>query len=82
MGRGGRVRRCDLDAWLDDSMDLPCTYDDDDELLTLRKATARAEVTRQTIWNWSNDGLKVQRRGRLVWIRASVLDSHLKRHER
>ena len=77
-GRGGRVRWHDLDAWLagtmgDDSSPV-CLA----ELLTLNQAATRANVSRQTIWRWCNKGLKIQRHGRVVRIRADVLDHYLK----
>ena len=78
-GRGGRVRRYDLDAWLarttgQISKPAPAT-----ELLKLNQAAERAGVSRQTIWRWCNDGLKILSRGRVVRIRADVLDEYLRR---
>jgi len=75
-GRGGRINRHDLDAWL---CGTPGETPEGagHELLTLREAAGRADVSRQTLWRWSNDGLKVERRGRFVRVRADVLDKYL-----
>lgn len=77
-GRGGRVRRHDLDTWLAGAEDSPKSTSSTD-LLKLDQAVARAGVTRQTLWRWSNDGLKVHRRGRLVRVRADELDAYMGR---
>jgi len=77
-GRCGRVRRSDLDAWLAGEGHGDRQGDGaGSELLRLQDAASKADVTRQTIWRWSNDGLKVVRRGRVVRIRADVLDDYL-----
>lgn len=77
-GRGGRVRRHDLDLWLAGAMGNDSNSSRSTELLKLEQAAVRANVSRQTIWRWSNNGLKIQRRGRVVRIQADVLDDYLK----
>lgn len=76
-GRGGRIRRHDLDAWLADMPEDQANPSPTTEQLKVKQAAARAGVTRQTIWRWSDAGLKVQRRGRVVRIRADVLDGYI-----
>ena len=77
-GRGGRVRRHDVNTWLAGTTGLDSNPDSTTEWLKLNQAAARAGVTRQTIWRWCHEGLKIQRRGRVVRIRSDVLDSYLK----
>ena len=79
-GRSGRVRRSDLESWLakerQDQAQLPS---DDGEFFTFRQAAQRAGITRQTLWRWRNDGLKVELRGGVTRIRADVLNAYLQR---
>ncbi len=77
-GRGGRVRRHDLDSWLAGAMGNDFNPSHSIELLKLKQAAERANVSRQTIWRWSNRGLKIQRHGRVVRIRTDILDEYLK----
>lgn len=76
-GRGGRIRRSDLDAWLGGTADQHDEGGGQGELLRPSQAASRAGVCVQTIWRWTNAGLKVRRRGRFVWIRSDVLDKYL-----
>jgi hypothetical protein len=78
VGRGGRVRWTDLDAWLGGTVELQPDNCDGVELLRLSQAAMVAGVSLQTIWRWRNDGLKVHRRGRFVRIRSDVLDKFLR----
>ena len=79
-GRGGRVRRHDVNTWLAGTTGIDSNPSSTTELLKLNQAAARANVTRQTIWRWCHEGLKIQRRGRVVRIRSDVLDAYLKEH--
>jgi hypothetical protein len=79
-GRGGRIKRGDLEAWLSGEGGVVESRDaDGGELLTLREAANRAGATRQTVWRWRNAGLKAIRRRGLVRVRADVLDEYLSR---
>jgi excisionase family DNA binding protein len=79
-GRNGRVRRSDLDAWLNGG-DMPQSEDASKEnvWLTIAEAAARAGTSRSTIERWGNNGLKMKRHGRIVRILSSVLEDYLKR---
>ena len=80
-GRGGRILQSDLDAW------LACEVPTDDaplskntEWLTLAQAAAVAGVSKQSIWRWGNEGLKIARRGLVVRVRADMLNAYLKQN--
>jgi hypothetical protein len=78
-GRRGRILRSDLDAWLSGKS---ASQDEnplaEDEFLTLGQAALQAGVSKQTVSRWGNAGLKLKRHGRIVRIRASVLDAYLR----
>ena len=53
-----------------------------EKFLTLTEARAALQVSRATLWRWTEEnGLKVVRIGGVTRIRESDLQAFLKRHE-
>ena len=79
-GRGGRILQSDLDVWLAGDAMPPSDPCVNTEWLTLAQAAAVAGVSKQSIWRWGNEGLKIARRGLVVRVRADLLDDYLKQN--
>ena len=52
-----------------------------ERFLTLSEVRAMLNVSRATVWRWTENGLKVVRVGNVTRVRESDLQAFLSRHE-